>query len=193
MIPRYEFTLCGQGHELFLFGGFGKLSEQHAVIDELAKLEFLPAPPRHPDVCDTCEREHELRQIIRHAAASRELTLSAGFLYNCAQEIASPFKAVHLIVDAADALHVHALRFSAHKTLEDYDYFVFDMEGGSILSAASVLGLGEGDPHEGREGREEREGREGREGREQWVVAQRLRVAALRLGKTVLYVGANGV
>lgn len=190
MIPRYEFTLCAHGHELFLFGGFGSFSEQHAVIDELAKLEFLPAPPRHPDVCDTCEREHELRQIIRHAASSRELTISTGFLYNLSQEIAFPFRAVELIVDAADTLQAHALRFSAHKTVEDYDYFVFEMDGGSILSAASVLGLSEAD-REGREEREGREDREDRQSREQWVVAQRLRVAGLRLGKTLLYVSAN--
>jgi hypothetical protein len=51
MTPRYEFTLTMHRNELFIFGG---MNEEHAVVDDLAKLEFIEDQQQPSEPCEDC-------------------------------------------------------------------------------------------------------------------------------------------
>lgn len=54
LTPRYEFSLALHRNELLIFGG---MNEEHAVLSDLVKLEFLQETQPQSLICEQCQQE----------------------------------------------------------------------------------------------------------------------------------------
>lgn len=84
-------------NELFIFGG---MNEEHAVVDDLAKLEFVEEGTQPNEPCEEC------RLHLASTTSTKTLTItypliSTGFYYNLALEVVFPFRAVEILTEVA--------------------------------------------------------------------------------------------
>lgn len=89
-------------------------------------------------------------------------------------EISFPFKAVELVFDAAEMMGAELIRFFSRKTMQDFDYFVFEFSAAFPLSPQKFLDMTKtnGDSREVR-------------------IAHNLQIGAFRLGKTFIFVSVH--
>ena len=108
------------------------------------------------------------------AKAVKSLALSNAFYYNMALEIAFPFKAIELILDAAEIMAAQSLKISSAKNIEDLDYLIFDFEPNYDFSIGAFLEMNEnpGDNYFQN-------------------IFYNIKVGSLRLGKTFIFVNVN--
>lgn len=53
LTPRYEFSISLHRNELLIFGG---MNEEHAVLSDLVKLEFLQETQPQSQICEQCQQ-----------------------------------------------------------------------------------------------------------------------------------------
>jgi hypothetical protein len=169
MPPRFDFGATSHRQELYLFGGF---DQDNAICNTLTRLEYTPPSSTPLALCQRCLGEDGKPHSL---AGERAVDLSVGFLHSLALDIGFPFRAIDLIVDVASALGASMFNISSLKSRSDYDMLTLGFDAPGLLPLPCFL---EGalsascEPH--------------------CELLHLLTLGALRLGKTFLYVSADG-
>lgn len=104
------------------------------------------------------------------------MTFSVGFLHTLALEILFPFRAIELIIDSAALLESSAINITSIKNKDDFDLMSIQFNSTTQLSDDYFYNFTEAN-----------------EDQLQGQIVHQLKIGSLRLGKTMLYISADGV